>query len=469
MCKVHWAEIRSSWTAWLGVSIGFIGANFVLILSSLALKAGIRCVIDEKLPIINSAAYIWNPAMNLVFGLVVGMMVIDASTSLVVDSRRGALARLALAGATPAQVVVSVGSQLALVSVFSCLVGAALAVAALPATLRFMAYERSDQVWLPIPKFDPDPLVILAAGGLAILAALVGGLRQARRASRIDPVEALRQSQADGERRMGVGRWLLVALCVLVLTGEWGAIGSIARMSGKETVSNFFQLSSAMLLLVGVLLAALAPILVGPLTHAWTALVPSKNAVWYLARRNCSVRGARLSKTVVPVMLTVGLLIGGLASGDILQSSLTANGFDIQLSAIGMATSFMWLGLPLFIALCGAVGSLVMMSRQRDAELALVGVVGATPSQRVLLPLLEAVIITVTGSLMGLTMVVASMGFLAAGLHAAGMVTAFPHNWFVAVAAIGVCLLVDIVGTVLPTLGALPRSEPQVVARLIAD
>lgn len=69
MCKVHWAEIRSSWTAWLGVSIGFIGANFVLILSSLALKAGIRCVIDEKLPIINSAAYIWNPAMNLVFGL----------------------------------------------------------------------------------------------------------------------------------------------------------------------------------------------------------------------------------------------------------------------------------------------------------------------------------------------------------------------------------------------------------------
>ncbi len=42
--------------------------------------------------------------------------------------------------------------------------------------------------------------------------------------------------------------------------------------------------------------------------------------------------------------------------------------------------------MALVVAISGGVGVLVMMSRQRDAELALSGAVGTTPAQRTLLP-----------------------------------------------------------------------------------
>lgn len=48
------------------------------------------------------------------------------------------------------------------------------------------------------------------------------------------------------------------------------------------------------------------------------------------------------------------------------------------------------------IAFSAGVGSLLMMSRQRDAELVLTGIVGGTPVQRVAIPLAEAFMITVT-------------------------------------------------------------------------
>ncbi len=49
----------------------------------------------------------------------------------------------------------------------------------------------------------------------------------------------------------------------------------------------------------------------------------------------------------------------------------------------------------------GGVSVLLMMSRQRESELALAGIVGATKRQQVLVPVLEGVIITVTATILG--------------------------------------------------------------------
>ncbi len=469
MRRLHLAELRASWSAWLGVSVVFVTTSFALSLSALCLLAGVRAIMSGTLDLYDSTAFAFNPAQNLVFCGIVGMIVTGSATSLVVDSRRGSLARLALAGATPRQVVGTVVSQLAVVSLACSVLGGALAYVALEPTLHYLAMERSEEVAVPAP----DPVYalwpVLAATVLATSAAVLGGLRQAHRASRIPPVEALRQASGTVDVAMTPLRWTGVGLCALLCVGAYAAVPALTAVRTKETISNLIQVSLGLLVVAATGLALAAPAVVGPLTRVWTRLVPGRDPAWQLARATTVARAARLTRSVVPVMLTVGLLFGMLAQGDTLQSSLLANGYDIALSHLGPATMLVFLALPLGIALAGGVGSLVMMARQRDAELALSGIVGTTPAQRVAVPVLEAVVITVTGTLMSLAMVGVSIAYLAVGFPAGGLRFAFSPSWSVFGLALVATLLVTASATLLPTLASLRRPEPRVIARLVAE
>jgi putative ABC transport system permease protein len=119
--------------------------------------------------------------------------------------------------------------------------------------------------------------------------------------------------------------------------------------------------------------------------------------------------------------------------------------------------------------MAGGVGSLVMMARQRQAELALCGIVGTTPGQRLAMPVLEGVIIAVTGALLSLAMVAAAVVLLAVGLPAAGFPFAFVPAYGTFAAALGACTAITVAATVLPTLPSLGRPEPRVIARLVAE
>jgi len=467
--QLHVAELRDSWSAWLGVCVGFIVTNFSLALSALALLAGARMVESGVLAKEDSTAFVFNSALNLVFCAVIGGLVIGSSTSLVVDSRRGSLARLALTGATPGQVVSTVMSQLVVVSLASSLIGAALAYLALQPTLNYLAYERSEETTVLAPTavyaLWPVLLVSLFAVGLALL----GGFKQARRASRIPPVEALRQASGGGEQRMTVWRWLRAGFSLLLIAAAYGAIPAITEVRTKETISNLIIMSLCLLILGAALLASLAPLVVGPLTRAWTRIVPSVDPSWDLTRSTTVAKGARLTKSVIPVMLAIGLLFGMLALVDTFQSSALANGFDEKLSHAGPATLAISLGLPLLIALAGGVGSLVMMSKQRDAELALSGILGTTPGQRLAMPVLEGVIISVTGAIMSLVMVAIPVGFLAIGFPAARFAFAFSPSYLTFAIAFSLALAITVAATLLPTLASLRRPEPRVIARLVAE
>lgn len=96
-------------------------------------------------------------------------------------------------------------------------------------------------------------------------------------------------------------------------------------------------------------------------------------------------------------MFTVAILLGMTVVMPTIAATTAAAGYEIQLSGAGIGPVLTMVGPALAIALAGGVGSLLMMSKQRDAELALTGVLGATPpGQRRTLPVLEAVIIAVT-------------------------------------------------------------------------
>lgn len=468
MRRLLLAELRDSWPAWLGVCLGFILTNFTLALAALVELAGLRAVQSGQMNSLNSSSFTWLPAFNIVLCAIVGAVVIGSSTSLVVDSRRGSLARLALAGALPRQVVATVLSQLVVVCLTSALVGDLLAYALLDPTLDFLLATDNNELELraaPVYAVWPVLLANLFAVGLA----LVGGYKQARRASRIPPVEALRQATSGSEERMTPGRWTKATLCLLIIIAAYSAIGPVSAGTGREGFSNTFQASALLLVVVGAFLAQVAPLTIGPLTRLWTRLIPPFDPAWELTRSTVVAKAARLTKTVVPVMMTIGLFFGMAAVGGAFQATLTANGDTTQLEGLGMLSLVPVLGLPLLLALSGGIGALIMMSKQRDAELALSGIVGTTPAQRLAMPVMEGLVIAVTGALLSLVMAAVSVGVMAIGVPAAGLTFAFDPPWTIFVVGFLTCTLITIAATLLPTLPSLRRPEPRVIARLVAE
>ena len=359
-------------------------------------------------------------------------------------------------------------SQLVVVSLACALVGDALAYSLLDVTMDFLLSTDNHELLVratPVYAVWPVALANVFAVGLALL----GGRQQARRASLIPPVEALRRADGTSEERMTVGRWTKATVCLLVIVTAYGAIPAVSAATGKEGFSYTFQAGALLLVVWGALLAQVAPLTVGPLTRFWTGLVPSSDPRWVLTRSTTVVKAARLTKTVAPVMMTIGLFFGMAAVGGTIQATLAANGDTTQLEGLGMFGLVPILGLPLLLALSGGVGSLVMMTKQRDAELALTGIVGTTPAQRVGMPLVEGVVIAVTGALLSLVMVAVSIGVMAVGVPAAHLNFAFAPPWSLFGAGFLACTVITTAATLLPTLPSLRQPEPRVIARLVAE
>jgi len=167
----------------------------------------------------------------------------------------------------------------------------------------------------------------------------------------------------------------------VIVTG-YAVIPSVSAGTGSEGFSNTFQASALLLVACGALLGQVARLVVGPLTRLWTGLVPSSHPTWVLTWSTSVVKAARLTRTAVPVMMTIGLFLGMAAVGGTIQATLNADADPTRLGGLGLLSLVPVLGLPLLLALSGGVGSLIMMSKQRDAELALTGTVGTTPAQR---------------------------------------------------------------------------------------
>lgn len=469
MRRVIIAELRDSWSAWLGVSLGFVMTGFAFTLAALVLQSGLGAA--GVIPAEEATVYASQAGTNLVLTAVVGLSVVAASTALVIDSRRGAVARLALAGATPGNVVTAILTQLTVVALASAVVGDLLAVALLRPTLDYLQAGRgADTAGIPVPGVV-EPGTVVGVNLVWILVVLIGGYRQARRGSHIPPVEALRQAQGLPVRRSGaVGRVVRVMIALAIIAGMFAAVPLLTANENSETFSQIMQLNMFGLVIVGWLFAELMPWVVRPVTAGWTRLVPTGGSpTWTIARATVLARSQRLAQSATPVMFTVGLGFGVLTLPASYNAIFAASGIDVTLEHVGAETFLALLGLALLVALCGSVGSLFMMSRQREAELALLGVSGATPRQRVATATLEAVIITGTASLLGLVMVGVSVAHLA-------WATPMTRQTFaldVPVGALAVAVLVaggiTVAATVLPTLRTLGAPEPKVIARLVAE
>ncbi len=460
------ADLRDSWSAWACVSFTFLVTGATLGLSALVLhSAAINTGLDDNYRFL----LISIGATNVLFCSMVALAVVGTSTALVVTSRRGAIARLLLAGAAPGQVVRMLLLQLIVVTLVCSVAGNAVALSSQGWVLRIIAEDRG---YAPVPAVFSPP-VLLASSLYCAAVAMMGGLRQARRATAIPPVEALRASSGAAvasTTRVGmVMRWTgFVMICALIV-GAAAFFRSAAEDFGPDAFQNLMQMAAFSLPVFGLGLSLIAPSVVGPLTRLWTRLVPIPGATWHLARHTVISRSDRLVKSVIPVMFAVGLLFGMMAIGDSVSATLLANGFGFELDGSSLVALLALMGLSIAIAFAGSVSNLMMMTRQRDAELALDGVIGATPLQQASLPALEATMVTGTAALLGLTMAGVSIGVLAYGLPYAVDVYAISLPLMMLLGILLVSWVITLLATVLPSIPSLRRPAPRVIAQLVAS
>ncbi len=470
MHRIHLAELRDSWSAWLGVSLAFFTANLSFVMSSLVLVSGWNAVNSGLATLEATGEYTLVPISNYVFSGMVSLSVISMSTLMVVDSRRGSLARLAMAGAEPKTVIRTVMTQLVAVCLANAVLADAVALVTLNRYLHFLAFRMDPNDQNPLIPGIHNIGVVLASNVGVVVVALVGGYWQARRGSRIPPVEALRCSAVDPSQKMTILRWLTVVPILGLLGLIFAVTPGIIEFSGKEAASNILQIGLGTIILVVVLMGVLAPVLVSPLARLWTAAVPLRSPAWKIARRNIYTRGARFSRSVIPVVFTIGLMLGILSLAPTIEGTVqSVFGKGETMSNAGIGAFLSMMGWALAIALAGGVGNVIMMSKQRDADLALMGISGATPAQRVAITLIEGFILTVTATMLALVAIAVEAVYFQTAFSAMGFDPVFiipPQAWIV---GCGGTLVIMLAAMALPTLPALRRPEPRVVARLVAE
>lgn len=121
------------------------------------------------------------------------------------------------------------------------------------------------------------------------------------------------------------------------------------------------------------------------------------------------------------------------------------------------------------VAIAGGVAVVLMMSRQRESELALVGVIGATTRQQVLVSALEGVILTVTAVILAAVMTAVGMAVFVSGVTAMDLPMPVVVPWSELAVVLAICAAIVIAATTLPVLPSLRKPARQVVAQLAAE
>ncbi|GGM55353.1 FtsX-like permease family protein [Dactylosporangium sucinum] len=164
--------------------------------------------------------------------LLVGGFLIANTFSVVISQRTRELAVLRAAGATGRQVLGSVLGEAVLVGVAASAAGVGLGVAA-AAGLRGLA----GRAGIPMPGggLAVLPRTIAVAAVIGVLVTVVAALAPARRAARVAPVEAMRDTPAAGlsGRTRAVTGLLVAAALAVVVTGA----GSLALLAAAALVT----------------------------------------------------------------------------------------------------------------------------------------------------------------------------------------------------------------------------------------
>lgn len=446
-------DLRGSWRVWSGALLALVVVATVSGWLGVAAAVGAASIDFHDIPgQLQAAATAALPSSSVValglvsatattgiFTAVVMIVTVGNVASLVVSQRRREIALWQLSGMTDRQVQRVVTVQLLIVGALASAIGA---VIGMLTSAGLVGYLAENGLVVAGMRADVAPAGVLVGAAVGFAMMTLGARISGRSISRIEPLEVLR---ADGisDHRAGRARAMWAGLVALATIGLFT---EVAR-STPQGVSNIVLLA----LVAYVASASVAgPLVFGPVVRVWTALIPATVApVWHLARRALAASVTRAVATITPVATTVALMVGLLSSDSTMARGLDGHEHTTLFSVIAL------IGLPMIVAVSGAVVMVFMAGRQREREVALAALAGTTPGQQVRQALYESIIITVTGVVVGFAGVVVALLCLQPVLLAAGGHSAIAVNWPVLTLVTGVVFCGTAAATLAPTISSM--------------
>ncbi|WP_157063546.1 ABC transporter permease [Luteipulveratus mongoliensis] len=237
--------------------------------------------------------------MSLFLGLFLSVFIISSTFSFTVTERRRELALLRLSGASRANLMTLLVGEGLVLGVLGSGLGALLGTVVVRGQLWLLG-----NLDLPADRLDVSfsPWLLVVDLGVGVGVAVAGVALAARRASRVRPLEALRDV-GQAARVMTLGRWL------------WGlgmAVPAVAAAIGSQTSSDMLTsvlLGFAVIFTGSIALQQLSPLIV-PGVGAVVGLALRPSVVGDLARSGLRDGVRRTATTAGPLIVLVGLVVG---------------------------------------------------------------------------------------------------------------------------------------------------------------
>ena len=263
--------------------------------------------------------------------LLVGSFLIFNTFSVTVAQRTKEFALLRTLGASRGQILRSVLAETVVIGVFASVVGIALGLLLAPALKALLSSFGLD---LGSTSVVLEPRTIIAGFVVGIVATVVSGIVPARRATRVDPVAAMRDSVTPGPGRLRRRR--IVAAVVVEALGVFLLLYGLLGDPGAATATATVLGGGSLLMIFG--FALLAPTLVRPLSGLiGRPLARFQGLTGRLARENSRRQPQRTAVTASALMIGVALvvLVAIFAAG--LRATID-KGVDDQVEAVSIVT-----------------------------------------------------------------------------------------------------------------------------------
>lgn len=320
MLRLSRAGLAERWTLFVGAAlsvclgVALVQSSLLLLISAATYDPPAGLPAAERMLIAQSAeAAVAMLGITLGFAAFLAVFIISSTFGFTVAQRRRDLALLRLVGGSRRQVRRMLLGEAVLLGAFgaACGVPAGLAMMALQGhllrTLGFVPADFTGQ-W--------RDWILAVSAGTGVLLAVCGVLVAARRAARVRPLEALRDT-GESARVMTAGRWIAGlfflggATALVILAPVGGAAGGPA-------------LAANVPLCAAVAAAALSPLLVPAIAR----VLPLRfgGVTGQLARANLSDGRRRSASVAAPVIVLVALVLGQATA----TGSFTASGVAEQ-------------------------------------------------------------------------------------------------------------------------------------------
>jgi putative ABC transport system permease protein len=252
----------------------------------------------------------------LVFAFVslfVGAFIIFNTFNIIVTQRTRELGLLRALGASRRQVQISVLTEAVVIGVIASVVGIGLGLL-LASGLRVLLEAFGTD--LPSTGAVILPRTLIAGVAIGTLVTVVAGVAPARRASRVSPIEALREGEGAASaslgRRVTIGTVVTVVGVAALLYGLFGGPSDAALIVGVGAALTF----------VGV--AILSPLVARPIAGILGAPIRALGFAGRLGRENAMRNPRRTASTAAALMIGLGLVTFVAVFGASLKASSEA-------------------------------------------------------------------------------------------------------------------------------------------------